>query len=145
MTLGKIIKQYREDRGMSMREFENISGISRGYLSMLEKDENPQSKKSIAPSLNIIKKAAFAMGASVDDILGRMDGENVTLSGENSISVSDEVLLYNQLYTYMCMCEYYYAALNKNNPSIGSYNLILCSLLKLFWGELRDMALLKEV
>lgn len=90
MTLGKIIKQYREDRGMSMREFENISGISRGYLSMLEKDENPQSKKSIAPSLNIIKKAAFAMGASVDDILGRMDGENVTLSGENSISVSDE-------------------------------------------------------
>lgn len=45
----------------------------------------------------------------------------------------------------MCMCEYYYVVLNKNNFFIGLYNLIFCFLLKLFWGEFRDMVLLKEV
>lgn len=46
MTLGEIIKKYRTEHDMSMRDFEALSGISRGYLSMLEKNENPRSKNA---------------------------------------------------------------------------------------------------
>ena len=37
MTLGDLIKNYREETGMSMDEFAEKSGLSKGYISMLEK------------------------------------------------------------------------------------------------------------
>ena len=93
MTLGEIIKDYREKHDMSMRDFETLSGISRGYLSMLEKNQNPRSKKPITPSIDMIKQVASAIGMTFDQIFDLMDGQEVSLVGnklENSLSLSDE-------------------------------------------------------
>ena len=44
MTLGDIVKNYRTEHGLSLREFSRISGVSNGYISMLEKNEHPKTK-----------------------------------------------------------------------------------------------------
>jgi len=37
MRLGEIIKKYREENNLSMDDFVKFSGLSKGYISMLEK------------------------------------------------------------------------------------------------------------
>lgn len=73
MTLGEYIKAYRKDNDMTMDDFAKKSGLSKGYISMLEKNRHPQNGKPITPTLETCKKAASAMGLSVNDLLGRLD------------------------------------------------------------------------
>ena len=40
MTLGDIVKNYREKYDISMEDFGKISGLSRSYISLLEKNIN---------------------------------------------------------------------------------------------------------
>ena len=42
MTLGQIIKAYRETNSMSMDDFSKASKISKGYISQLENNLNPK-------------------------------------------------------------------------------------------------------
>lgn len=37
MTLGELVKKYRTEHELSLRDFSRLSGISNGYISMLEK------------------------------------------------------------------------------------------------------------
>ena len=62
MTLGEIIKEYRVEHNMSMKDFSNISGISKAYVGLLEKNVHPTTKKEIAPSIEVINKVAKAIG-----------------------------------------------------------------------------------
>lgn len=73
MTLGEYIKTYRKSNGMTMDDFAKKSGLSKGYISMLEKNRHPQNGKPITPTLETCKKAADAMGLTVNDLLGRLD------------------------------------------------------------------------
>lgn len=82
MTLGEIIKNYRNHHDMSMRDFETLSGISRGYLSMLEKNENPRSGKPIAPSMEMIRQVAAAIGMTFEQVFDLMDGQEVSLDAK---------------------------------------------------------------
>lgn len=79
MRLGEIIKKYRMEHEMSMSEFAKISGLSKQYVSVLEHGKHPTSGKNVAPSLEIIKKVASAMGISFDDLFAMLDDE-VTLN-----------------------------------------------------------------
>lgn len=79
MTLGEIIKQYRTTNNLSMGEFSKISGISKAYISLLEKNEHPTSGKPIAPSIQCIKQAAYGMGMNFDTLFEMIDS-NVTLT-----------------------------------------------------------------
>lgn len=46
MHLGEIIKKYREEHdNMSMDAFALRSGLSKGYISMLESNKNPRTGK----------------------------------------------------------------------------------------------------
>lgn len=56
MSLGNIIKNYREVNRMSMDDFSRVSGISKAYISMLEKNINPRTGKAQFLRLNISKK-----------------------------------------------------------------------------------------
>ena len=42
MTLGDIIKDYRKSHNMSMDLFAEKSGISKAYISLLEKNKHPK-------------------------------------------------------------------------------------------------------
>lgn len=49
MFIGELINQHRKDHGLTMEEFAERAGISKGYVSMLEKNENPKTKEPIIP------------------------------------------------------------------------------------------------
>lgn len=82
MTLGDIVKKYREDNNISMDNFSKKAGLSKGYISMLEKNKNPNSGKPIRPSLLTIKSIAIAMNIDVNDLIASIDNQEVILSNE---------------------------------------------------------------
>lgn len=47
--LGDIIKEYRKSHRMSMDSFAERAGLSKPYISMLEKNFNPKSRKKDYP------------------------------------------------------------------------------------------------
>lgn len=75
MFLGEIVKKYREEHGMSMDEFAKASGLSKGYISMLEANKNPSSKKPLVPSLETVKAVAKATGVPINKIIDVLDEE----------------------------------------------------------------------
>ena len=75
MTLGEIIKQYREEHGLSMDSFSKRSGISKAYISLLEKNRHPKTGKPIAPSIQSIKQAADGMGIDFNTLFNLLDGD----------------------------------------------------------------------
>lgn len=78
MTLGDIIKDYRGTHKLSMDAFSEKSGISKAYISLLEKNKHPKTGKAIAPSIQCIKQAADGMGMDFNILFGMIDG-NVNL------------------------------------------------------------------
>ena len=87
MRLGEIIKKYREEHEMSMSEFAKVSGLSKQYVSVLERGKHPSSGKSVAPSLEVIKKVAQAMGMSFDDLFAMLDDEVSLNTPEESAKI----------------------------------------------------------
>lgn len=77
MKLGEMIRAFRDNNDMTMQEFADRSGLSKGYISMLEKNKHPQSKRELVPSFETYKKVASAIGMSLDDFLTVLDGDEV--------------------------------------------------------------------
>lgn len=87
MTLGELVKKYRTEHGLSLRDFSRISGVSNGYISMLEKNEHPKTKKPIVPSIEKMKCIASAMGMTLDTLLEIIDEDQpVSISKEHSFT-----------------------------------------------------------
>lgn len=84
MTLGEIIKTYRKEHGMSMDAFAEKSGISKAYISLLEKNKHPKTGNSIAPSIAIIQSAAKAMNMDFDFLFSQLTG-SVSVSEPNPL------------------------------------------------------------
>ena len=79
MKLGAILKSYREENGLSLREFAKRSGVSNSYLSMLETGRQPQSGRPIVPTLTTLNKIAAAMCMRVDDLIAAVDDMPVSI------------------------------------------------------------------
>lgn len=84
MTLGEIIKNYRVEHGLSMDAFSERSGISKAYISLLEKNKHPKTGKEIAPSLQCIKQAADGMKMDFNVLFSMLDGK-VSVNTANSV------------------------------------------------------------
>ena len=85
MTIGEIVKKYRVDKGMSVREFAEKTGLSSGYISMMENGINPRSNKPMSPTLSSLKKVAAGLDMDLDELLRRIDGEQeISLSWDES-------------------------------------------------------------
>lgn len=81
MTLGDILKEYRDSHDISMDEFSKRSNLSKGYISMLENNINPRNSKPISPTLPTIKKVADGMSIDMDSLLKMMDkSQSVSIS-----------------------------------------------------------------
>lgn len=86
MTLGDIIKEYRLINGMTMDDYASKSGLSKGYISMLEKNENPRTKKPIIPSLETIRQVADSIGMDFNQLILAMDSDQeVSLNGKGNV------------------------------------------------------------
>lgn len=77
MTLGEIIKDYRQTHSLSMDEFSRYSGLSKAYISLLEKNKHPKTGKPIIPSLSTIRRVGVAMGMSFDDLFSKLDSDTL--------------------------------------------------------------------
>jgi len=77
MNIGRIINEYRISHDLTMQELADRSGLSKGYISMLEKGVHPQNGKEIVPSIETVQKLAKAMGMTVDVLLEAVDGDQL--------------------------------------------------------------------
>lgn len=93
MKLGDIIKKYREDHGLSLRAFSDLSGVSNSYLSMLESGKHPRSGRPIVPTLTKLNQLANAMGLRVDDLIQEMDDMPVKIDGDFSLSPLEKQII----------------------------------------------------
>ncbi|PFG04366.1 helix-turn-helix transcriptional regulator [Bacillus sp. es.034] len=61
--VGEKIKEFREKKGMTIIELSNQSGISKSYISSIERgiQENP--------SIQILDKLSIALGVALNQIL----------------------------------------------------------------------------
>lgn len=75
MTLGEIIRNYRTEHSMSMDAFAERSGMSKQYISILEKNRHPKTGKPVIPSITMISKAAAGMSMDFDDLFSMIDGD----------------------------------------------------------------------
>lgn len=75
MKLGELLKAYRTEHKLSMDAFCELSDLTKGYISMLEKNEHPKSKKPIVPSYETIEKIAKGMQISVEGLIDMLDDD----------------------------------------------------------------------
>lgn len=102
-TLGEVIKAYREEHGMSMDDFSKASGISKAYISVLEKNKRPGSGLPVQPSVKCVLQAAKAMDVdgvalmfaiSKDEL--EDDTRNLSFVAEDDRSIVEHALKNNK-------------------------------------------------
>lgn len=79
MTLGELIQEYRKEHGMSQRQFAIACQLSNGYISMLERGENPKTKTPVTPTLPALQKIAQGLGISLTELFVQVDDMPVDL------------------------------------------------------------------
>ena len=99
MTLREYMATFREDHRLSQRQFAQLSGLSSGYISMIENNLNPTTGKPPVLSLSTIKKLASAMGLSVQALTDIIESENVSSIDEAVLSEDerDLIMFYREL------------------------------------------------
>lgn len=75
MILGDILKEYRTKHKLSMDKFAELSGLTKGYISMLEKNQHPKTKKALLPTLDTLEKVAKGMGLPVEELVKQLDAQ----------------------------------------------------------------------
>lgn len=91
MRLEERINQLRINRNMTMQQLADLSNLTKGYISMLEKGLNPSTKKPIVPSLETVQNLANAFNMTLEELLDGVEG-NVSLTRNDSI-----MTIYTQL------------------------------------------------
>jgi len=62
-TIGKNIKQYRQNKGLSQDKLSKLADLSLNTVVKIELDESPN------PTIETIQKIAKVLEVSVDDLL----------------------------------------------------------------------------
>jgi transcriptional regulator with XRE-family HTH domain len=89
MTLGEYVKEYREANKMTQRDFAQISDLTPGYISMLEKNKHPRTGKPITASLKTYYAVSKATGITLDALLD-MVGDDVVVSLKDDEFITSE-------------------------------------------------------
>lgn len=87
MTLGDIIAEYRKSTGISMERFAELSGMSKAYISILERNKTPRGDEP-SPSFEKYRDVAKAVGLDVDELIRRVDGK-VSLTSSSTPAVKN--------------------------------------------------------
>ena len=78
MHLGEIIKDFTKQNKLSMDDFSDLSGLSKSYISMLEKNINSSTGKPIAPTVDAIKKVSQATNIEFNKLFSLLENEEIT-------------------------------------------------------------------
>lgn len=91
MRLGEIIVQYRNERGLNIREFSRQCKISYGYINKLEMGTDYNTGNPNVPTLKTIELLAKGMGMTFGELLMKMDYQIIDL--ENLSPEDGKVML----------------------------------------------------
>ncbi|MBD8071322.1 helix-turn-helix domain-containing protein [Bacillus sp. PS06] len=74
---GTVIREIRVDKGISLNKLSKLSGVSKSYISFIERG------KQTNPSISVIERIASALDIDVDVLLSKeKNKENDTLNEE---------------------------------------------------------------
>lgn len=79
-TIGSAIHEFRTAHGLTMQQFADLAGLSKGYISMLEHNRNPRNGLPITPSIETCMKVAQAMNIPPEKLLGMIKDASVGIS-----------------------------------------------------------------
>lgn len=79
MKIGEWVHSYRKEHGLSMQTFGDMCGLSRAYISILERGINPTTGKSFVPTIQTLKKIADVTHTDFDKLLSFLDGSQEVL------------------------------------------------------------------
>lgn len=96
MKLGDYVKDYRARCGLSQRDFAKLTGLSAGYVSMLENGRNPATGKPLKLSFDTYKRIAGATGRTMDELFAIVD-DRVAVSDADA-PISQAALRVAELY-----------------------------------------------
>lgn len=82
MTLGDYIKEYRQSHKLSMDDFAKMTGLSKAYVSILERNNNPSTGKAAIPSLETIKRVAAATSVDFNELISMLDNDQEVFIGQ---------------------------------------------------------------
>lgn len=95
MTLGDLIKEYRTNNKLSLRDFAKQCGLSHTYISALEKNIDYRTGKPIAPTLDTVKYISKGINKPIEEILKILDDEQEFI-------LNADAPTYNDTKYYMC-------------------------------------------
>lgn len=73
MNIKEYVYNYRKEHGLSMQAFGDMCGLSRAYISILEKGINPTTGKAFIPTIDTLKKIADVTSTDLDSLLKMLD------------------------------------------------------------------------
>lgn len=95
-TLAEIIKEYRSEHNLSLREFSNLCGVSHTYIDKIEKNRDPRNGKAVEPTLDMLEKMSLGLNLTLKELLTKLgkiqsNTQNDELLKEVSSREDDEV------------------------------------------------------
>lgn len=89
MKLGEFITQYREEHGLSIRAFADLTGISVQQISNIEKGIG-NNGKPMTSTMKTYKKIAEAIGMSETDFLNMLN-DNVAVNQDDNMELRGQL------------------------------------------------------
>lgn len=83
MKLGELIQEYRIKHHLSQRQFALACGLSNGFISMIEKNTNPNTQEAITPSIKSLKQIADVMHLTLMELCSKVDDIPIELINDN--------------------------------------------------------------
>lgn len=90
-TLGDYIKNFRLEKNLSMDDFSSISGLSKAYISVLERDKHPNTGKKVTPTIETVYAVAKAIGIDANVILNNIGEQLIRINANNSNIDLDDI------------------------------------------------------
>lgn len=79
MTLGDMIKNYRSEHRLSQDAIASRTGLSKAYISILERNINPSTGRPPEPTIKTIGLIADAIDSDFDSVISNLD-PNIVIS-----------------------------------------------------------------
>ena len=79
MKIGEVIKQYREERNLSQREFGRRCDLSNAQISWLEIGIGSNGKP-VKPTFDTVRKVAKGMGISAEQLITQCEDFDLDLT-----------------------------------------------------------------
>ncbi len=77
MKFNEWIYNYRKTHGLSMQAMGDLCGLSKQYISVLEKGINPNTKKEFIPSIETIRKISEATNTDFSELFSLLDNDQL--------------------------------------------------------------------